>query len=366
MTEILISDTEIKSALGRIFSDSVILNKEHRIVSVGTSICAKLGYSEKRFCGQPLSILTGNSFAEKLQDLLINGFFEDNQVEVFNTEGISFPCNITGFYLGSISDLNDLIVLKFSSSYDGESTQKRPTDKNDAMDEFVYSTSHGLRGPLATIKGLINLLKIHKQVDDEHQFIISQMNHFAEKLDDRLHKLIYFAESDNTYECSKARMSLADVAEKLCDDEFDAKLFPKIDYSATISESSTVLDNAGLILALLQNLKAFLRRRSSGDFNLIFNAASYENFTELELIGSEIVLGKECQRKIERVNIGFTEILNDPEFTDLYSAKKIALKLQARMRLQLFGKCMRAHIIIPKDVGALDERSLSAVNHFEN
>lgn len=346
-TRIRSSETKAKKALAWNFFDCVVVDKSLTIFSVGQYICHALGYAEEQFRGQPLASFLGSAFLEKLRAAQDRGFLDDHPIEVVNKEGIPVLCKVSGFYFGWISDANDLLILQFRSILGVEPPGSVREDSNEEMDEFVYSTSHGMRGPLATIKGLINLLKIHTQVDEEHAFIVSQMNHFAEQLDDRLHKLIYFAESDKASEFSKEQMSLTDIAEKFRDLELDSRAFPKINFTTHISESSIKVDNAMLVVDLLRNVKTFFSRRCRTNFNLALNAVSYENFVELDMLASDIFLSEECRKRIDRVNIGYTEILNHPEFTDLYSAKKIAIKLQARMKLQVLGESMRAHIIIP-------------------
>lgn len=228
-----------------------------------------------------------------------------------------------------------------------EPCNEKQHEKYAEMDEFIYATSHDLRGPLATIKGLLNLLKDHKQVDAEHRFIVTQMNYFAQQLDDRLHKLIHFSQADKGHDSSTRKMTLAVIFERLRDDEVTYRMFPKVKLTSRINESSAALENAGLILAMLQNIKAFLLRLSNWNSELLIQATCLKDSVEFKMDASEILITDACRRKIDKANIDYTEILSDPEFTDLYSAKKIGLKLGAQLTLRAVDQSVQAHIVLP-------------------
>jgi len=338
----------MKNKISHVFSDGVILTRKFIIVSVGKDIFDSLGYSKEQFLGMPLSSLTGNPLRDALPEMLKHGSFEGHQIEILTMEGRPALYSVSGFHLGLISELNDLVVLKFRNANKDESITSQLNEKNAEMDEFIYFTSHGLRGPLATVKGLINLLKIHQHIDQEHTFIVTQMSHFADQLDDRLHKLMYFVESDKTLELSKVELSIGSIAEKLRGHEDPLPIIQKIDFNEHFAESETRIQNGELILTLLQNIKSFFCRNSAENVELSFRAASFENFNEFELVANGISLNEKDRKKIDTDNFGYTEILSDPEFTDLYAAKKIALKLQARMKFRLLGQSVHAHIIIPR------------------
>jgi signal transduction histidine kinase len=214
------------------------------------------------------------------------------------------------------------------------------------LDDFIYATSHNLRGPLATLKGLINLLALPKDNEVDENFIIKQMKIFADRLDDRLHKLMYFAESDKALEFSTERVPLKYIVEKLRVDENALHGAQQIKFTEHFSESLTVIENGQLILTLLQNVKSFFQSKGTEDWELIFR--SNEEFNEFELIANGITISPATLKKIDVVNFGYTEILSDPDFTDLYAAKKITIKLKGTMQISLLSQKASAHILVPR------------------
>ena len=94
--------------------------------------------------------------------------------------------------MGLISDINNKIVLIVRKT--------QPTVANDnpentkiEIDKFIYRAAHDLRGPLATIKGLIDLIKIREN-NDELDRLIQLVDSHANVLDERLFQLAYMAQ----------------------------------------------------------------------------------------------------------------------------------------------------------------------------
>ena len=62
-------------------------------------------------------------------------------------------------------------------------------NKNKALEEYAFITSHKLRAPLASILGLVMLIDRMK-LTDEDKTIVAHLNHSAKKLDDVIHSVI--------------------------------------------------------------------------------------------------------------------------------------------------------------------------------
>ena len=342
-----VSQNDVGNMMGKALGDGIILTSEFIIALVGENICAALEYDNAKLKGQSLSSLTGDSLPkDKLIELLSPGFFDEHQLVLVNSSGGVLSFVMSGFCLGMIADRNDLIFLKFIYNDKLESVLEQFNARNCELDDFIYAASHSLRGPLATLKGLINLLNMPRNTEHDKDFIVKQMRIFADRLDDRLHKLMCFAESDKAMEFSTERLPLRYIAEKLRIDDNADPIIQKIKFTEHLSESMTDVENGQLILSLLQNIKSFFCRKGTKDWEMIFK--SDEAFNEFELIANGITISPETQKKLDVVNFGYTEILSDPEFTDLYSAKKIIVKLKGRMQINVLDQRACAHILIPR------------------
>ncbi len=61
-----------------------------------------------------------------------------------------------------------------------------------ALDKLTYWMAHNLRGPLATIQGLINLARLRKD-NTEMETYLNYMSTHAQRLDDKIHQMIRIA-----------------------------------------------------------------------------------------------------------------------------------------------------------------------------
>src|SRR5690606_36945265 len=107
---------------------------------------------------------------------------------------------VSGFYLGLISEINGYIILKVKLLEDNSFLKNELVTKKRELDSFIYRTAHDLRGPIATIEGLVNLLKM-RQNEHEVDELTSLIELHADNLDDRLFRLLYIANSSDEDEC---------------------------------------------------------------------------------------------------------------------------------------------------------------------
>lgn len=347
VTRSVITETDVRNTVGRIFADGIILNTQYVMVSAGKNICQALGYPKEQLAGTSFLSIAGTLNEQALTHLLEKGFFEDEPITLTDYTQNNIAFTASGFYLGMIGDITDLIILKFKLADPAEAIIKQLSLKNSDLDNFIYTTSHSLRGPLATLKGLINLMTMEHEVDSN--FIIRQMHLCADKLDDRLHKLIYFAESDKGQEFSNEQLTLDHISKKLqqtCAKDAASSL-QQIQFMETLQDAARPVENGELILAMLQNIRAFFCRNATQRFTLTFRAIPYEHFNEFELTANDLQFNDTLSRKIDVVNVGYTEILTEPGLTDLYAAKKIVLKLKGHIKVTVSNGNATASILLP-------------------
>ena len=114
VTSALISEDLIEENLTSIFSDAIIIRDNFTIAEISKSIQQLLGYRTNELTGEPISHLaTLPSFQPDLRKELQKGFFDNSLVVPLKTKSFGFiTCQISGFYLGLISDLSGYIILR--------------------------------------------------------------------------------------------------------------------------------------------------------------------------------------------------------------------------------------------------------------
>lgn len=215
LSSLIISIDEVVGKLNSFFTDSIILRMDYSIQALGCEVESLTEFSSAELQGQAFSkICTDHEVWMKIKSELRHGFFADVTTSFLTRENKSVCVSISGFYLGLISDINGYIILKIKLLEDNASLKRELVTKEQELDTFIYRAAHDLRGPLATIKGLVNLLKI-RQGNHEVDELLELIEIHANKLDDRLFKLLYLADDNQEAELCKGIVEFSGIKKML-------------------------------------------------------------------------------------------------------------------------------------------------------
>lgn len=324
---------EIIGKLNSFLSDSVILKLNYDIQAVGSDVELMTGFTSEELCGQPLSHLCADhALLQNIKREIGQGYFEGIATSLLDARNCPVKVHISGFYLGLISDINGYIILKVKLLEDSTFLKKELVTKKQELDSFIYRTAHDLRGPIATIKGLVNLMKIRKgnhEVDE----LTSLIEVHANKLDDRLFKLLYMAdENSDAEECNgivhfpSLKHALKDTLEnnfQVGNTAFDFYASNDTLYYINERRLTRLLNNVllyviGLPIETLPTLGAFT---ISIDFEVLTNKLKVRIRTRGFLASDEI---KEI---LDQPVSLYNDILNHPFLFNYYVAQREAKKL---------------------------------------
>lgn len=249
---------EVISKLNSFFTDSVILKLDHTIQALGSEVELLTGFTSGELAGEPFSRMCADeTFRESLDTELRSGCFTEIVTTFLLKDNQPISVCLSGFYLGLISDINGYIILKVKLFENTTSLKQELIAKKHELDTFIYRTAHDLRGPLATIKGLVNLMRI-RQGDNEVDELNELIEVHANKLDDRLFKLLYLSDTHGFDEATQGVTHFDSVRfslEKTLRDNFqidDVELlfhFPKQTYCEVSEEK---------LLQLLNNILLYI------------------------------------------------------------------------------------------------------------
>ncbi|HTJ49606.1 MAG TPA: hypothetical protein VL443_09150 [Cyclobacteriaceae bacterium] len=334
--ELSLSSTETHQRIGSILSDTILLDVQFNFISISHNILESTGYSHDELLGSPFSILSRRANIQKLLEEKLNpGSFQNEHIEIQSKSSGTIMYAVSGFYLNQLSNSSELILLKLRNLDEINLMYDRLEAKTAGLDRFVYLSAHSLRGPLATIKGLINLAKISRD-PVEMNFLMTQLDSYAEQLDDKLHRLIYFAESDKEYESEKEEISFTTITESLKSNSVESSIDHPVSLNWHADEPFMILDNGKMILSLLRNLIQFFCQQPKSNCNTIQLDAHVNKPTiEITLKVSGFLLGEVLQEKLRCTSFGYSEILNHPELINCYAAKKIIFKLKGNIQFTL-------------------------------
>jgi signal transduction histidine kinase len=86
--------------------------------------------------------------------------------------------------------------------------------QNERLQQFGYITSHNIRGPVATLLGLLDLMDA-KQLSGENAVLVEGMRQTVKKLDLVIHDLNTILEYRKMFNTSKETVSLPELAEEV-------------------------------------------------------------------------------------------------------------------------------------------------------
>jgi signal transduction histidine kinase len=336
ITQQVIKTDDIRQRVSAFFPDSVILDNQFRFLAISQNILDALDYKLSDLYEQSINILSQNVDLRSLvEQRLKAGYFEQEKFKIRAKNSRMVGFSVSGFYFGLIADVNGLIVLKCKNNDEINLIHEKLELKTAELDAFVYKSSHALRGPLATIKGLANLARITKN-PKEVEFLIQQIDLFADKLDDKLHRLIVFAETDKGSEHESGPVSLYSICEKLSAVPSEASVDFPVNFQFELQDKAVVIENGEIIMSLLKNVLQFFSRQPKSPINRItFDSLKSLSATEFIFRGRGFTISDDVIDKLKTLNFGYSEILDHPEFIDCYAAKKIVMKLRGNVQFHL-------------------------------
>lgn len=288
-------------------------------------------FTSDELYGKSISIV-GPGIQPMVTDQLAKGYFENALLQFVTRSKINIVVNCSGFYLGLISDINGYIVLTVKFS-DDHVLQKELIRKTQELDSFIYRTAHDLRGPLATVKGLINLLKMRDD-DSEVDEFIRLIDVHAEKLDDRLHKLVYLSETHEKAVPSKGLLNLDSLSDTLR--ETVKNNYSGVELSISIAAQEEIRGvNESLITSMTNNLLLYvlsLPVEMECSIRICFSVNA--GLLKVEVDGLGFYASEQVRKGIRQSSFVYNDMMSYPLLVNYYAAQKLAIQLSAIIEVE--------------------------------
>ena len=338
ISSLLFSVSEAIEKLNLILSDSIILRMDFSVEAVGRDLETILNFSSDDLRGQSLgSITEPPGLIDQLKERLKFGYFDNVHGTFLSRRGGQVEAIFSGFYLGLISDINGFIVLKIKVVDNVSCRKKEMVSKKNEIDSFIYRTAHDLRGPLATIKGLVNLLKIRKD-DFEVDELTSLIEIHANKLDDRLFKLIYLAEGDEE-QSSEQQIRFAELEEVLRKVLVDNCQLDKakFEFNAPAGELTGVDEQRlyqllGSILMYIVSLpisSPVIEERVKIALDFVVSS----KWIEIRIVALGFIASQKVQSLVRKSASLYNDVLVNPYLFNYYVSQKRAMQMGALLKI---------------------------------
>lgn len=337
LTRGLISQEGIRKNLPSIFQDVIIVDLACQILMTSQNVLMMLGFSQEELTGKSINYLAGErDLCGDLMHELQEGYFQEIEAELKTKDNSVIRVGISGFYLGLVTEINGRIVLKVRNLQEVTEVRNQLNQKRMELDEFIYRIAHDLRGPLSTIMGLVNLLKLRKD-NNELDLIVGMIDSHAEKLDQRLFQLVYLtrAEKQNSKE-PVYRLNFKGIESELrniirqnaVDEYMDFHFYTAVNFLSGLNDVhvQTMLNN--VLLYLLSLPKAALHQQ------LFYRFVIDKKFLRVTIGANGFIAEESLRVAIQQEFAVYTDLLNYPRLVHYYAAQKIAWTLQCSVQVR--------------------------------
>lgn len=346
----LISEDAIRQKFSSLLVDSIITDNFFNITVISNNILDLLEFTQDELRGKSIDYLTSRTgIVGDLKRDLSNGYFEERPVTLITKSQRKLVFGISGFYLGLISEINGRIIFTIRSLDKAETLKQQLHAKKVELDNFIYRAGHDLRGPLATIKGLINLLKIREN-DGEVDRLVQLIDAHANKLDERLFQLVYLAQSGSNCDLANDEQVSNSIETRLRRIiEKNAFVdFLELHFTAPATIQGCI--DCNLLCEILENLLLYILSLS---MNSAHNQILYRIEEELNEIKVTIdtvgfVITEQLTEALLIPDFEYTDLVRYPQMINYYTAQKRADQLHSKIKFTMLpAERQRIELRIP-------------------
>lgn len=347
-----IGSSDSLKMLQLVFSDSILIDYDFKIQSVAPAILAELDYSLTELKNQSITALIPN-FKLEIFPLLQGGYFVKIQTSLTKRSKAKCEVQLSGFYTGLFTDVNGFILLRCESQ-EKITIKNKLEEKMMELDHFVYQASHSLRGPLATIRGLINIAKAEKD-PQQLGFILKNMEELADRLDAKFYKLMCFAEVDKIKGIPSGTIDMENLVNVLRG-QVPSDRNDSIEITSDVIDVSTLRVNEHLIESFLVHFVSFISTLPTKQKGMITVSIVGNDFSvEIGLLLKGFISISPLEEVLLNSH-GYGHLLEQPTMTNLFSAQKVIYMLKGKISLSLVSDGVaKINVSIPSNFISLSK-----------
>jgi nitrogen-specific signal transduction histidine kinase len=174
--------------LAYMFPDYLFLDKDYVIRLAGRGVEEMLDYNHGSLRDQGISFLSdADDLKSSIMIQISENFFEWRSYTVRSKRGDSVQVELCGLKIGTPAISISPIVIRMRWSRNHLESTTHPE-----VDKLTYWIAHNLRGPVATIKGLINLAKDPCDAIELSSYL-NYMARETQRLDEKIRLMVRLA-----------------------------------------------------------------------------------------------------------------------------------------------------------------------------
>jgi signal transduction histidine kinase len=328
------TEDTFRDHLVKTFPDSLILKNGETIARVAPRVASLLGFDPVELVNTSVNRLSdGYTVSTILQAELSRGHFDDLTVALRGNVGQKVNCRVSGFNLALSSGFSGLAILKVK--LDEITALKIQLEASrEELDEFVYRTSHDLRGPLATMRGLINLMKMEADTASPMLMqLVDLLDRQAQTLDDRTINLNYLSEAarpkvvDQTLDCQKLESFLRSTIEQHLP-------INAVDFRFVTSRRFWNNVNAQLATSILNHLLLYLINLPRNSRAVIrYSLVTMTTGVRVTLFSEGFLSNYQLRQAIDHKDHLYTNVISYSDLISFFAAMKAAQRIKAVIKI---------------------------------
>ncbi len=330
ITDKIITSDFLDENLIKIIPSIIVLDQDMRIKSISQEVAKLLYYQVEEILGVDIMDLlhpTDHSFYDSLNELKVQGHFEIRKVSLRNKYYREVLVEISGFYLGLLTDSSNAIVLSIKDIDKLNTYQNLFNDKVAEFNELVYRTQHDLKGPVATIQGLLNIVKYNK-TEHDNELTFKQIQSETDKLSARLSNISAIFNSYYFFNLETEDINLTSALIALQKQVNSQFLNQNVKFRLNIKEAVTDELSNELIRNIFNNIILSLKDSDvvrdeaniTGWFNDLYEA------TQVRCKITGIKADFDNFEKIMNHEVNFSDIINNERLLRIYILKNLVHK----------------------------------------
>jgi PAS domain S-box-containing protein len=263
-------------------------SQDTKIIYVNAAMVKMTGYTENEMIGRSPRMFQGPKSDRAQLDKMKNAI---NNSEPCSSEIINYTKNGKLYWvdidIAPVTDATGKVshMIAIEKDITSRKVQEQEREKlifellqnNKDLRQFSYITSHNLRGPIANLLGLTNLLQNYQIEDPTLLKILAGIQKATLNFDETIKDLSSILNVKDRPSIPKEEMQFSSIHEKIIDQ-----------YASTIKETSTLIKTDFSGAPFVNFNKAYLESIYS---NLLTNAIKYKK----RLLPVEITITSECK-----------------------------------------------------------------------
>ena len=166
--------------LAYMFPEYLFLDSDFSICLAGRGIEELLNYNYGCLRNKSINFLSDEDLKSSMMIQMSENFFEWRSYSLKAGNMIDVQVEICGFRMTNVEHTISPIVIHVRRSRNHLEKTLNPE-----VDKLTYWIAHNLRGPLATLEGLINLAKMQNNTAEMKTYL-NFMSQYSESLDEKI------------------------------------------------------------------------------------------------------------------------------------------------------------------------------------